>query len=316
MKISHLKYVLHAAVLVGLVVAGAKYLNGEELIEAVKKFDYSYAPIMLALSAGYLLLKSWRFVLLMRPVSDLPWGVVFKGFAAGQAATLLPGGVAARAGIMNQVGVSVATSSAPVAFSSGLDQVVFIVGSLVAALWFEDVRLAALIVMSVLAFIGLIALIPATRHWVADAADWLAEKLGIGEQWQNFLEAVPEVATPRVMATTMAVTLVLFAIKLVMLDLCIRGVGQTVSPPTLFLAFILPTMLGRLFPVPGGVGVTEAGMVGFLVSTAQINTNTATAAVAIFRVVTVLFQALLGALVYFFFWDGREEVEEAPPARS
>jgi uncharacterized protein (TIRG00374 family) len=90
-----------------------------------------------------------------------------------------------------------------------------------------------------------------------------------------------------------------------MLDLSLRGFGLTASYPTLFLAYILPAMLGRLSALPAGVGLTEAGMVGFLASTAGIDADIAAVAAAVFRVGTVFFQALLGALVYFFGLEGR-----------
>ena len=309
MKKNWLKYALHAAILVGVVVAAVKYLNGAEVMAALQSFKYVFAPFMLALSAGYLLLKAWRFVVLMRPFSDVDWKVVSKAFVAGQAATLLPGGIAARAGLMKQVDVPVAKSSVPVVFSSAMDQVVFIVGSLIAALWFEAARTPVLIVLGVLALLTAVALIPTTRHWLAHIADRIAKRFKVQEQWETFLDAVPHIFTRRIMLTSLAITLVAFMLKIVTLDLALRGVGLELPYPSLFLAFILPTMLGRIFPVPGGVGVTEAGMVGFLATTTQIDPDTATAAVAIFRIATILFQALLGALVYFFSWDGEEEVE-------
>jgi uncharacterized membrane protein YbhN (UPF0104 family) len=50
-------------------------------------------------------------------------------------------------------------------------------------------------------------------------------------------------------------------------------------------------------------------MVGFLTSLGQLDTDITVGAVAIFRIVTIVFPAVLGALVYFFFWRGEEEVE-------
>lgn len=316
MKSSYLKHILTIAVLVGLGMAAYKYLNGEEVLDALRNFDYIYAPFILALSAAYLLLKAWRFVFLTRPLSALAWNIIFKAFVAGQAATLLPGGVAARSGLMHQVGMPVARSSVPVALSSLQDQVVFILGSLVAALWFEYARMPALVILAVLVAGAAIFLFPPTRQWLARLADWTAGKFRIRKQWYNFLEAVPRVVTTRTMLITMAITLVAFAIRIVVLQLSMLGVGLSLSYPALFLAYILPTMLGRIFPLPGGVGVTEAGMVGFISSTAGTDINTTTAAVAIFRVGTVVYEALLGALVYFFAWQGEKEVAREEEATS
>ena len=299
--------------MVGVGLAAARYLNGEEVLTALGNFDYVYAPFALLLSATYLGLKSWRFVLLMRPLSKVAANPIFRGYVAGQAATLLPGGVAARAGLMRQLGIPLAVSSAPVLFSSLLDQVVFILCSLVAALWFEAARTPALILVGVLAVLVLVFLVPASRRGLARVAGWLAERFGVRAHWQNFLTAVGELATWRVMGLTLLVTVLAFALKVVTLDLCLRGVGAALPYPTLFLAYILPTMLGRLSALPaGGIGVTEAGMVGFLASTSGLDPDTATAAVAVFRIATVLFAALLGALVYSFAWRGENEPQAQP----
>lgn len=306
-KRDYLKYGLHAAILIGVAIAAVKYLNGEEVLEAIASFNYIYAPIMLALSTIYLLLKSWRFVILMEPFTDLRWLITFKAYAAGQAATLLPGGVAARAGLMKQVGVPVGKSSVPVLFSSVIDQAVFILGGLVAALWFPAARMPVLIILAVLAVAAALLLISATREKLEQAADWLAAKLSIEEEWHTFLDSVPKVLTKRILLLSVGITIFAFGLKVAVLALATLGVGLSLPLPTIFLAFILPTMLGRIFPVPAGIGVTEASTVAFLGATSQVDLNTATAAVALFRIATVFFQALLGALVYFFAWKGEEE---------
>lgn len=304
-----LKYGLHVAILAGVIYAAVKYLNGEELLSALKSFNYGYAPLILLISTGYLLLKAWRFALLMDPFADgVPRPVTFKAYVAGQAVTLLPGGIVARAGLMKQVNVPVAKSSVPIVFSSAIDQVIFILCSLGAALWFEAARLPALILLGVITAVTIIYLIPTTRHWLARAADWIATKLHAEDKWHTFLESVPKVLTWRILGPAFLLTVLAFVGKIVALDLSLRGLDLNLGLPTVILGFILPTMLGRLVPIPGGVGVTEASMVGFLASTAQANVNQLAAAVAIFRLSTVFFQALLGAVVYFLLWDGAEEL--------
>jgi uncharacterized protein (TIRG00374 family) len=317
MKKSTLKYVLHIVVLIGLIVAGAKYLSGDEVIEALRAFDYSYAPFMIALSLTYLGLKGWRFVLLTRPVAeDLPWYVTFKAFVAGQAAALVPGGIAVRAGLLNQADVPVGRGSIPVLLNSGLDQAVFITGSLIAALWFEWARTPVFIVLSVLIVAGLILVIPPSRHWLLTMIEWAAKKFNLLDQWREFLKAAPEVFTPFTILTTLALTVAAFACHVIALDLTLRGVGAVLPYSSLTLAYILPTALGRLSGLPGGVGVTEAGMVGFLTSTSDLGNAAAFAASAIFRIVTILLPAAIGALIYFFGWRGEEEAEAATPASA
>lgn len=301
------KYVIWAAVMVGLLLAALKYLNSEDFIRALRTFHWLYAPLILSLSTVYLSLKGWRFVLLLRPLCDLHWSVLLRAYVAGQPATLLPGGVAARVALLEQVDVPVAKSSAPVALSSILDQVLFLAGALVAALWFEPARLPALILLGILACAGLLLAVPLTRRWLSHALSWIIAKVNILERWQRFLQASEDIATPAILTWSLALTLATFAIRILILALSLWGMGISLPLSTLFLAYTLSTALARLVPVPGGFGVTEASMVGLLVSTSNLEINTAAAAVAIFRVATILFQAVLGLPVYFFFWQGQDE---------
>ena len=54
-------------------------------------------------------------------------------------------------------------------------------------------------------------------------------------------------------------------------------------------------------------------MVGSLASAAEVDVDMV-AAVAIFRIATVLFESLLGTLVYFFGWRGEQEAVSSTPS--
>jgi uncharacterized protein (TIRG00374 family) len=314
LKGKYLKYILHAAVLIGLVLAAVKYINGAEVLQALRSYNYAFAPVLLALSTLYLAMKAWRFIRLMRPVSDVSGNVLFRGYVAGTAATLVPGGVAARAGLMDQAGVSVAKSGMPVALSSILDQVAFLGSALFAAFWFENLRVPMLIVLAVLISLGVIFLFPAPRRWLSSAAGTIARRFHFEKQWKNFLQHGREVINARTILVALAITVAGLLVQVIILDFSLRGFGFNVPYATLFFAYIVPTMLGRLSALPAGVGVTEASMVGFLSSSTGVDPDTGLAATAIFRIATVFFQALLGALVYFFAWRG--EKEKSRPAQS
>lgn len=304
----YLKYSLHIVILGGLIWAIVEYVDGQAVLRALQAFDQNTLPIVLALAIIFMVVRGMRFLLLIHPFAKKVqnW-VIFKGYLSGQAAVLLPGGIAARAGLMNQVGVPVAQSSVPVAFHSGWDQVLFLLGGMVAALWFPAARLPVLIVLGGVTAVSILLTISTTRSLLATAAKTIAAKLRFESQWQRFLDAVPQVLTSKIVVGSFVITAVTFALQLLILGLILNGLALNVPLPTLFLAFIVPTMLGRILPVPGGFGVTEAGMVGFLTSTAQLGVETAVAAVAIFRVLIIVLPAVIGALVYLFLWKGGDE---------
>ena len=303
----YLKYGLHAAVLIGLVIAGFKYLNGEGIWEAVKSFNYLYMPFILLISTLYLAIKAWRFHVLLQPVTDTKRSTVMRAYAAGQAATLLPGGIAARVGILKQADIDVEDATVPVAFSSLADQTVFIVGALVAAIFFEPARMPALIILGVLVGVGLLLLIPAVRGGLLSFADWVAAKFNFKDKLHEFFQNVVDMFNWTTVLWALGLTVVSLVLEIITLDLTLRGMGESIAYSTLALAYVLPTMLGRLSGLPAGLGVTEAGMVGFLTGFSPVGTGVATAATIIFRITTAFFRALLGAIVYAVAWRGDDE---------
>jgi uncharacterized protein (TIRG00374 family) len=302
MKKRWLPYLLHAAVLAGLVVAGMKYVNGGDFVQALRRFDWRYAPVIFALSVGYVLVKGMRFVRMMREVCEVDKGVLMRAYVAGQACTLLPGGVAARAALLSQVGVPSAKTAAPLALSSLTDQALFLVCALVAALWYEQARRPVFMLLVVLAVVSLILGWEATRTWLFRFIDRVMGRFKWKGQWHKFLISLREITAPKLLWGRLANTAFAFTLLLGALWVALRGTGESVSFPALLLAFSLPTMLGRISALPGGVGVTEAGMVGVLQHEPGITLDEAAAAVTVFRLGTVVFAALVGGLVYLFSW--------------
>ncbi len=173
----YFQYALHAAVLAGLVVAGMKYVNGDEFARALRRFDWVYAPFILLLTGGYVLIKAWRFTYQLRLVTKTSRSVVLRGYVAAQAATLLPGGIAARAAILEQAGVPVEDSAAAIALSSATDQGVLILCSLVSALRFDDAPKPVLILLTILAVLSVLLGIEATRTWLLGVVEKILGRL-------------------------------------------------------------------------------------------------------------------------------------------
>jgi len=313
----YLQLALPALMAIALIVGAAKYVNGREVLSALQQFNYTYSALILLISTLYLFVISWRFVILLRALVDVQWFVPFKSFVASQPGLLIPGGLAMRAGLLNQAGISLGRGSVPVLLSSLLDQATFLGISLVAALWFPPARTPVIIVLALFALGGALLAITAIRKRILQGARWLRRKIHGEEQWQQFRADLPKTFTWPVLGPTLGLTAISLALTVLLLDFNVRAFGQSVPYHALLLACVLPTMLGRLVPVlPGGIGVTEASMVGVLVSVATLSPDTATAVVIIFRIATIFFQALLGAMVYFFLWRGRKESVQTTEAAS
>lgn len=247
----------------------------------------------------------------LKPLVDYGRWAIVRAYLAGQVATLLPAGGAARAVVLKQVGVSLPKGGAAVFFASLTDQAILISGVLLAAIWFKEARLPALIAIAVFAAIAALLWIKPIRARLLGAAAWLMNKVHLEDKWRSFQSAFDEGITLRVVLRGLAFTAAAFTFMPLALGLSLRGLGLAVPPGTLLLAFVLPTLLGRLSSFPGGVGVTEASMVTILSAVQGVDTNLAAAAVAVFRVGTVFFAAVFGGFVYLFV-RLRGGVEAAP----
>jgi uncharacterized protein (TIRG00374 family) len=100
----------------------------------------------------------------------------------------------------------------------------------------------------------------------------------------------------------------------VILYVALRGLGTGDELGTLEFArvFFVVTLLSSFVPLPGGVGVVEAGLTGALVA-AGVAAPTALAAVLVFRLLTYVAPIVLGAALYV---GWRITVRRRPQPRS
>lgn len=301
----HWRWALNGAVLIGLLIAGTKYLSGNQFWAAVGHFRWIYALPILGLMLLYLAIRGLRFGVALQHLSGLDRLTAGLCSVAGEGAALMPGGVMTYLAMLKEVGVKVGRSGATVAWISFLDQGLFVSLSLIAALWLPIARSGSIAVLSVLLVLGVLLAIPMTRLWLIVAWEMSLLQVGLLVSWRNGLDAMRDLMSARVMGAGVLLT---FAAALTMagaLDLAVSGLGADITFVAALLAYTLSTMLGRLTPLPGGVGVTEAALVGVLHKVGGISLEEAAAATAIFRVGTTLFGAVVGTAVYGLWWNRR-----------
>ena len=89
------------------------------------------------------------------------------------------------------------------------------------------------------------------------------------------------------------------SIGAVILFVALRGLGVNDELGLIEFArvYFVVTLLSSFVPVPGGVGVVEAGLTGALVA-AGVEPSTALAGVLIYRLLTYVVPITLGAMLY------------------
>jgi uncharacterized membrane protein YbhN (UPF0104 family) len=78
---------------------------------------------------------------------------------------------------------------------------------------------------------------------------------------------------------------------------CLQAVGQAPAVPALLLAYIVGYVTNAL-PVPGGIGVLDAGLTGTVMLYGGISPAHAAAAVLVYHAVAFLVPGLGGLLAY------------------
>ena len=301
----HWRWALNGLVLGGLLIAATKYLRGGQFWNAVAHFHAIYALPIFALTLLYLAIRGVRFGVPLHYLSRLSRVTAGVASVSGEGAALMPGGVMTYLAMLKEVGIKVGSSGASVAWISVLDQGLFVSLSLVAALWLPAARRGAFAVLTTLILVGILSAIPLTRLWLSVAWESLLLKIGALVSWRDGLHAMRDLFNARVMGAGLLLTLGAALTMAGALNLAVSGLGADITFASALLAYTLSSMLGRLTPLPGGVGVTEAALVGVLHKVGGLTLDQAAAATAIFRVGTTLLGAVVGTAVYALWWNRR-----------
>ena len=260
------RWLLNGAVLVGLLIAGAKYLSGGQFWKALAHFHWVYAPLILGLTLLYLAIRGLRLGVALHFLSRLDRLTAGAASVSGEGAALMPGGVMTYLAMLGEVGVKVADSGASVAWISVLDQGLFVSLSLLAALWIQPARAGAIAVLAVLVSVGVLWAMPLTRLWIAVAWQTVLLHLRLLTKWQDGIASIRKLMTARIVGEGVLLTLAAALAMAGALDVTVSGLGANISFASALLAYTLSSMLGRLTPLPGGIGVTEAALVGVFAS--------------------------------------------------
>jgi uncharacterized protein (TIRG00374 family) len=287
--------------------AGAKFLTAQEVFSAMRRFDWGFAAPILGASSLYLVFSVLRFATLLRPVTGMPLWALARGYLGAQPASAIPGGVAFRAAIFRRVGIPAASTSVPILLSSALDQLVMVLITVVAALWFRQARHAALTSISLLGVAAVLLLVPFTRRAIGRAVGALLHRIGWWQHWEQFTESLSTISTPSTLLPAFIWTVAAYAAAALEFWLCLSGIGVKLPFWSALLSYTLPSVAGRVLLTPGGIGVTDGGMIGLLHALGGITVNTAAAGAALFRVSDSLYQWLVGLICYVAFWRGNQE---------
>lgn len=305
-KIRPVHIIMAAVFIVGMVVSGYKFLDAQQIgLLLVRMKGWMLLPLFL-LPIAYLWLKATRFADLFGYS-----GVKFEdpedrrltkvSYASAQMATLLPGGYVARIGLMeSSLGLG-AKAVIPTLAEKFFDITLLMVVGLYACSSIPGTDKFAGSLLLILVLIALIATSSTIRRAMGDKVTSLLTKVGAGKFVKAALEG--QNPGPWINLKIAVMTVLVLLVELAILWASFFALGLEVSPVALVLAYAVADVVGRIAPTPGGVGLTEMGMVALLAKVDGMDINHAAAATFLFRILLFLMPALYGSLSYLFIWS-------------
>ena len=145
-------------------------------------------------------------------------------------------------------------------------------------------RLLGMAIVILVGVVVVVALVPAWRRWAVDLLRAPASKVA---------GALRTVRDPRKAARAMGGAVATEVLYAAGLAVCVLAVGGSVSLGEAIFINVVVSLFAGLMPIPGGIGVAEAGLVAGLTSVG-VDSDLAVAAVVIYRLMSYYLPPIWG----------------------
>jgi uncharacterized protein (TIRG00374 family) len=273
--------------------------NPKTVLTALARFPVGILVLVLVLVVCGWLIRAWRFHYYLGQVGDpVRLGYAVEVFLAGFALTGTPGklGEAVKGVFLrDDHGISMSRVVGIVVVERLMDLWgILLLGSF-SFLLFTEWRSAFLICAAVVIAAGLFLCMERVYRPVLERAAGIRPLSWVSQKVLTVLLTGRELMTPRIFLVGLVISAVAWGLESVSLYLILRGLDLPASLPEANFVYCFSTLLGALLMLPGGIGGTEAGMVGLL-AVLGISYSEALPAVILIRGCTLWFAILVGAL--------------------
>jgi uncharacterized protein (TIRG00374 family) len=295
------RYIIYAVLIfgVGLAIA-ALGGGGAQTLRALHAVPASVLPTMLALSATNYVMRAARWLVFSRALHvRVPPASNALYYVAGFALTTTPGklGEGVRLWLMNRSHGSRYEDTAALLVADRLSDAVAV--SAVVALtvgWFAHyVWMAAASVAIVAAIVGL-AMRPSLLLAITDTAYRRLHRWPrLFVRARRAIRALERLASPRVFGLGLLLGMLGWCAEAASFSLLLHVLGVGLHPLSGAFIFAFGMMVGAISVLPGGLGSTEATMIGLLASQG-VPFATALVATGVVRLTTLWFAVGLGVI--------------------
>lgn len=281
--------------------------DARRVAAALGQYRWSNFAIACALAAGNYLLRFARWELYLRRLEvRIPLGESLLVFLAGFSLTVTPGklGEAVKALLLRQSrGIPAARTASTVVAERLTDLLALLALAMIGAAAFPIDR-RILIAGGAVMLGGAAAVLaePIARPLLR-ALGRVRRLRGFAGKLEELRSATASLLAPAPFAAGLALALAAWWLECVALQVVVAGfTGAAIDLQAATLIYALTTIAGALSFLPGGLGVTEAGMLALLAKVGTgLSAATAAAATFVTRAATLWFAVVLGlgALVLY-----------------
>lgn len=289
-----------AAVFVGM----SLWANVHELSDALRRFQHGYIPLVLLLASLNYLTRCVKWEMYRRALQIvLPTRVSVLVFFSGLVMSVTPGkfGEVLKSYLLKQANGTPIPRSVPIVLAERFTDFIALI-LLSSAGTFAFAYGGRLFAVSVLLTIAVFILV-SSRTWstqVLRALSHVPRFSGMARRLEEAYRSVLQLLHWHLLIPTTLISVLAWFWECLGFYLILHGFGTALSPFEATFIYAFSTIAGAVTLLPGGLGVTEAGMAGLLL-VFGIPKFTAVAGVLIVRVCTLWFAVLIGLVALWVF---------------
>jgi uncharacterized protein (TIRG00374 family) len=293
-------------------IAGSLYADFDKLIGAFKSFYWPYLLLGLALAFLNYVLRYIKFDYYLKLLGIyLPWKQGLSIFLSGMVLTITPGklGELLKSFLIKQVAGEPVAKTAPVIIAERLtDFIAIAILSLGSILSVKYGLKVILLSVACLAAFYLIIGVPAIATGIIDFIRRFKRLRTFGDKLFEAYRSTRVLIGIKPLILGTLISIPAWFMECLAFYIIIKGFGSGVSLIYACFAYALSTIIGALSMLPGGLGITEIGLVGLLLN-AGISEPVAVGATFIVRICTLWFAVLVGAAALILRHQRMSEIE-------
>lgn len=280
------------------------WANVHELSDALRRFQHGYIPLVLMLASLNYLTRCVKWEMYRRALQiALPTRVSVLVFFSGLVMSVTPGkfGEVLKSYLLKQANGTPIPRSVPIVLAERFTDFIALI-LLSSAGTFAFAYGGRLFAVSVLLTIAVFILV-SSRTWstqVLRALSNVPRFSGMARRLEEAYRSVLQLLHWHLLIPTTLISVLAWFWECLGFYLILHGFGTALSPFEATFIYAFSTIAGAVTLLPGGLGVTEAGMAGLLLAFG-IPKFTAVAGVLIVRVCTLWFAVLIGLVALWVF---------------